>query len=151
MDSAGVVITGLGAISPLGLTVSEMWEGLCAGKCGIGRITAFDPAGFSCKLAGQVPYYKIQQYVPKSYRKAVKLMCRDIELAVIAANEALTDSGFVTKAIDPEKVRTRTCTAFVAIEISAKYARLSRRYYSRHPGAEQQYYLRRDGWAARDK
>ena len=104
MDSAGVVITGLGAISPLGLTVSEMWEGLCAGKCGIGRITAFDPAGFSCKLAGQVPYYKIQQYVPKSYRKAVKLMCRDIELAVIAANEALTDSGFVTKAIDPENV-----------------------------------------------
>jgi 3-oxoacyl-[acyl-carrier-protein] synthase II len=104
MSSARVVITGLGAVSPLGLTVGDMWEGLCAGKCGIGKITAFDPAGFSCKLAGQAPDYKMQQYVPKSYRKAVKLMSRDIELAVVAANEALTDSGLITKGIDPEKV-----------------------------------------------
>jgi 3-oxoacyl-[acyl-carrier-protein] synthase II len=81
-----------------------MWNGLSAGRCGIGKITAFDPRGFSCKLAGQVPDYKIQQYVPKTYRKAVKLMSRDIELAVIVANEALKSSGLVTKAIDPEKV-----------------------------------------------
>jgi len=104
MSSTRVVITGLGAVSPLGLTVSDMWEGLCAGRCGIGKITAFDPVGFSCKLAGQVPDYKIQQYVPRSYRKAVKLMSRDIELAVMAANEALTNSGLITKGIDPEKV-----------------------------------------------
>ena len=104
MSSTRVVITGLGAVSPLGLTVSDMWEGLCAGRCGIGKITAFDPVGFSCKLAGQVPDYKIQQYVPRSYRKAIKLMSRDIELAVMAANEALTNSGLITKGIDPEKV-----------------------------------------------
>ncbi len=104
MNSARVVVTGLGAVSPLGLTVSDMWEGLCTGRCGIDKITAFDPVGFSCKLAGQVPAYKIQQHVPKSYRKATKLMSRDIELAVIAANEALTDSGLVTKAIDPDNV-----------------------------------------------
>jgi 3-oxoacyl-[acyl-carrier-protein] synthase II len=60
--------------------------------------------GFSCKLAGQVPEYKIRQYVPKTYRKAVKLMSRDIELAVIAANEALMSSGLVTKGIDPENI-----------------------------------------------
>jgi 3-oxoacyl-[acyl-carrier-protein] synthase II len=104
MSSTRLVITGLGVVSPLGLTVKQMWEGLCAGRCGIGKITAFDPVGFSCKLAGQVPDYKIQQYVPRSYRKAVKLMSRDIELAVMAANEALTGSGLITKGIDPEKV-----------------------------------------------
>lgn len=104
MVPARVVITGLGAVSPLGLTVSEMWEGLCAGRCGIGPVTAFDPVGFSCKLAGQVPNYKIQDYVPKAHRKAAKLMSRDIELAVIAADEAVRDSGLVTKAIDPENV-----------------------------------------------
>jgi len=104
MSSTGVVITGLGAVSPLGLTVGDMWGGLCAGRCGISKITAFNPVGFSCKLAGQVPDYKIRQYVPKSYRKAVKLMSRDIELAVIAANEALTDSGLVTKGINPENI-----------------------------------------------
>jgi len=107
MDSAGVVITGLGAISPLGLTVSGMWAGLCAGRCGIDKITAFDPAEFGCQLAGQVPDYKIQQYVPRTYRKAVKLMCRDIELAVIAANEALADSGLITKGIDPENINVQ--------------------------------------------
>jgi 3-oxoacyl-[acyl-carrier-protein] synthase II len=104
MSSTRVVITGLGAVSPLGLTVGDMWDGLCAGRCGISKITAFDPDGFDCKIAGQVPDYKIQQYVPKSHRKATKLMSKDIELAVIAANEALAGSGLITKGIDPEKV-----------------------------------------------
>ena len=104
MNSSRVVITGLGAITPLGLTVSDMWTGLCAGRVGIDEITAFDPVGFSCKLAGQVPDYKIREYVPKTYRKAVKLMSRDIELAVIAANEALVHSGIITRGIDPENV-----------------------------------------------
>jgi 3-oxoacyl-[acyl-carrier-protein] synthase II len=104
MNSARVVITGLGAITPLGLTVSETWAGLCSGTCGIGKITAFDPVGFNCKLAGQVPDYKIQKYVLKTYRKAVKLMSRDIELAVIAANEAFVHAGLITRGIDPENV-----------------------------------------------
>ena len=99
-----VVITGIGAISPLGGTAGDMWTGLCEGRCGIGKITAFDPAGFSCKLAGQVGDFKIQEFVPKSYRKAIKLMSRDIKLSIIAANEALTDSGLITKGIDPENI-----------------------------------------------
>ena len=104
MNSARVVITGLGAVTPLGLTVSETWAGLCSGTCGIGKITAFDPVGFSCKLAGQVPEYKIQKCVLKTYRKGVKLMSRDIELAVIAANEAFVHAGLITRGIDPENV-----------------------------------------------
>ncbi|MHC4457051.1 MAG: beta-ketoacyl-[acyl-carrier-protein] synthase family protein [Planctomycetota bacterium] len=104
MGSARVVITGLGAITPLGLTVDDMWAALLAGRSGISKLTAFNPAGFNCKLAGQVSDYKVQQYVPKSYRKAVKLMSRDIELSVIAAQEALSNSGLVTKGINPEGV-----------------------------------------------
>jgi 3-oxoacyl-[acyl-carrier-protein] synthase II len=102
MSAACVVVTGLGAVSPLGLTADEMWTGLCAGRCGIRRIRAFDPTGLPCALAGEVPEYRIQDYVPKTARKAVKLMCRDIELAVIAAREAFAASGLVTKGIDPE-------------------------------------------------
>ncbi|HLB75041.1 MAG TPA: beta-ketoacyl-[acyl-carrier-protein] synthase family protein [Sedimentisphaerales bacterium] len=104
MSSTRVVITGLGAITPLGLTAEETWAGLCAGKSGIGPITAFDPVGFTCKIAGQAPGYRIQDYVPRSHRKATKLMSRDIELSVIAAREAVVDSGLVTKGIDAEKV-----------------------------------------------
>jgi len=104
MKSARVVVTGLGAVSPLGLSVDDMWAGLWAGRCGIGRIKAFDPTGFPCELAGEVPEYRIQDHVPRTYRKATKLMCRDIELAVIAAREAITSSGLITKGIDPESV-----------------------------------------------
>ena len=98
------MITGIGAISPLGLTAKQTWEGLCSGKCGIRQIRSFDPAKFSCQLAGEVEEYKIQQYVPKSFRKATKLMSKDIELAVIAADEAVRDSGLITKAIDEQKI-----------------------------------------------
>jgi len=104
MSSARVVITGFGAVSPLGMTSSDLWAGLCAGRCGIDKITAFDPAGFSCKLAGQVPDYKIKSFVPRSCRKAAKLMSRDIELAIMAADEALKSSGLITKCIDPENI-----------------------------------------------
>lgn len=117
MCSTRVVITGLGAITPLGLTADEMWAGLCAGSCGIGPITAFDPVGFTCKIAGQAPDYDIRQYVPKSHRKATKLMSRDIELSVIAAQEALTDSGLRTKGIDAENVNIDP--ARVAVNIGA--------------------------------
>ena len=104
MNSVRVVITGFGAISPLGMTAGEMWDSLCAGRCGIDKITAFDPVGFDCKLAGQVPDFKIQKFVPKAVRKATKLMSRDIELAVVAAAEALNSAGLVTRATDPENI-----------------------------------------------
>jgi len=104
MESARVVITGFGQITPLGLTAEETWDSLCAGRVGIDTITAFDPVGFSCKLAGQVPEYKIRDFVPKTYRKSTKLMSRDIELSVIAANEALIHAGLVTRGIDPENI-----------------------------------------------
>ena len=104
MTSAPVVITGLGAITPLGTTSSDMWASLCAGSSGIGKITAFDPVGFDCKLAGQVKDFKVQQHIPKNVRKSVKLMSRDIELAVAAADQAIRDSSLVTKAIDPDNI-----------------------------------------------
>lgn len=97
-----VVVTGLGAVSPLGLGVDELWQGLLDGKCGIDTIKSFDPSGFTCKLAGEVEDFNIKKHVPKSFRKSTKLMCRDIELAVMAANEAFESSGIVTKAKDPD-------------------------------------------------
>ncbi len=98
------VITGLGAITPLGLSYKDLWLGLCQSKCGINRITAFDPSGFTCQIAGQVPDFSIRDYVPKSMRKTTKLMSRDIELAVVAADEAFKDAGLTTKAFDEQNV-----------------------------------------------
>lgn len=102
MEQRKVAITGIGAVSPLGLTASQMWEGLCEGKCGISKIDAFDATKFPCNIAGQAPEYKVRSYLPKHHRKAAKLMSRDIELAVMAADDAFRDSGLGTKHIEAE-------------------------------------------------
>jgi len=104
MTTSFPVITGLGAITPLGLSYKDLWSGLCQGRCGIDRITAFDPSGFTCQIAGHVPEYNIRDYVPKSMRKTTKLMSRDIELAVVAANEAFKDAGLKTKASEEQNI-----------------------------------------------
>jgi 3-oxoacyl-[acyl-carrier-protein] synthase II len=93
-----VVITGVGVICPLGVGTRAFWENLLAAKCGLGRIRQFDPGGFACQIAGEVPEYKVGDFVPKSYRKATKVMARDIELAVAAADDAFKDAGIKSKA-----------------------------------------------------
>jgi len=93
-----VVVTGIGIISPLGTGTQAHWDALLAGKSGVQKITAFDPAGFPSQIAGEVAAYKFNDYIPKSYRKAAKVMARDIELAVIAADDAFKNAGIQSKA-----------------------------------------------------
>src|SRR5687768_9344173 len=92
-----VVITGLGPISALGAGIEPTWQAVTVGRSAIAPISAFDPSGFACRIAGEVKDFKVSQHVPKSYRKAVKVMARDIELAVAAADLAARDAGLVTK------------------------------------------------------
>src|SRR4051812_16857193 len=96
--SKRVVITGVGVISPIGIGAKLFWENLLAKKVGVQRVTQFDAGGFACQVGGEVPAYKIGDYVPKSYRKATKVMARDIELAVVAADDAFKDAGIQSKA-----------------------------------------------------
>lgn len=93
-----VVITGIGVVSPIGLDTHSFWNNLIDGRIGIDRIKAFDPSGFDSQVGGEVQDYKISDFVPKSYRKATKVMARDIELAVIAADDAFKDSKLISKA-----------------------------------------------------
>lgn len=104
MNSQRVVVTGTGSISPLGMTGDQMWEGLCEGRSGIGEIKSFDASGFTCRIAGEVPEFKINKFVPKTSRKAIKLMSRDIELSIVAALDAISNSGLKTKGINPGDV-----------------------------------------------
>jgi 3-oxoacyl-[acyl-carrier-protein] synthase II len=128
MTTPEIVITGLGAISPFGTGMQDLWQGLCSGKCAIDAITAFDPSGFTCKLAGEAPNFKISKHLPKSYRKAGKLMSRDIQLAIVAAEEAIKSAGLVTKASGMENINItprRTATNVGAGLISCDLAELS--------------------------
>src|SRR5271168_1037072 len=93
-----VVITGVGIISPIGLGSKAHWQALISGQVGIKRISAFDPSGYPSQIAGQAPDYKIGEFVPKTYRKATKVMARDIELAIVAADDAFKDAGLKSRA-----------------------------------------------------
>lgn len=106
--SRRVLITGVGAISGLGLTTSDFWSGLLAGRSSLAPITRFDPAGFASRLASEVPEFAIKDFVPKHYRKATKVMARDIELAVLAARNAVLDAGLVTRGVLEEGATTPT-------------------------------------------
>jgi len=92
-----VVITGVGAVSPFGVGLNPLWEGLVAGKSALGPIGRVNLAGFRSRLAGEIKDFSARDYVPKAYRKAVKVMARDTEIAVVAAKLAVEDAGLVTR------------------------------------------------------
>ncbi|HUU84960.1 MAG TPA: beta-ketoacyl-[acyl-carrier-protein] synthase family protein, partial [Phycisphaerae bacterium] len=94
-----VVITGLGLATPLGIGIESVWDALINKRCGLKRIESFDASGLICAVGGEVPAFKMTNYVPKSYRKSTKVMARDIELAVVAAYEAAKDAGLRTKCL----------------------------------------------------
>ena len=101
-----VVVTGLGAITPIGNSVSQMWESVKAGKCGIDKITLFDTTDRKVTLAGEV-----KNYVPEAFldKREARKMDRYVQFAMAAANEAMKDAG-----LDMEKEDTSRCGCIVS-------------------------------------
>ncbi len=95
-----VVITGLGAVTPIGNNVNEFFENIQAGKCGIDLINSFDTEGYQGKVAAQV-----KDFDPKNYMDAkdARRMDRFSQFAVVAAKEALEDSGIELDSINRER------------------------------------------------
>lgn len=92
-----VVITGTGSVSCFGVGTAPALEALISGASGIAEVTRFDASTFAHPYAAQLPDdFKVRDLVPKTYRKAVKVMARDTEIAVAAAKAAVTDAGLVT-------------------------------------------------------
>ena len=98
MEKRRVVITGMGAVTPLGLTVEESWLAVRAGTCGIAPITLYDTSGMKAKLAGEVKGFEPADYMEK--REARK-MDRFAQFALAAAGEAVAQSGLEFSAEDP--------------------------------------------------
>jgi len=89
-NGSRVVITGIGAVSPVGLTVSSMWEALISGKSGIDYISSFDPAPFDTKFAAEVKGFDPMMYVS---RKEAHRMDRFTQFAVAASLQAVESAG----------------------------------------------------------
>ncbi len=96
-----VVITGLGAITPIGNTLHEYWEGLLTGRNGIDRITFFDTSQHACKIAGEVKGFDPHEYLE---RKEAKRMDRFAQLGVATSKQAIADAGFIINDLNAEEV-----------------------------------------------
>ena len=96
-----VVITGLGAITPIGKNVDEFWKGIKEGKCGIDEITLMDTTNQKVKLAAEVKDYNPEDYMDK---RTAKRIDRFSQFAIIAAKEAMADSGITPENTDMTRV-----------------------------------------------
>lgn len=90
-----VVVTGMGAITPIGNSVDSFWESVKQGKIGFGRISYFDASEYKCKLAAEVKDFNAENYMDKKSARRMEQFC---QFAVAAAKEAMEDAG-----IDMEK------------------------------------------------
>jgi len=95
-----VVVTGMGAITPIGNNLDDFWNNIMTGECGIDFITAFDTENFSAKLAAEVKNFNPSDFMDF---KEAKRMDRFSQLAVAAAKEAVEDSGIDLDSIDRER------------------------------------------------
>ncbi|MBN1447476.1 MAG: beta-ketoacyl-ACP synthase II [Bacteroidetes bacterium] len=101
MKNRRVVVTGLGTVNPIGLSVQEFWNNALAGVSGVGNITAFDASDYKTQFAAEVKGFDPEIFMD---RKAAKRMDKFTHYAVAAANMAVEDAGLSAETIDYERV-----------------------------------------------
>ncbi|MCK4837797.1 MAG: beta-ketoacyl-ACP synthase II, partial [Desulfobulbaceae bacterium] len=94
-----VVVTGVGLVTPLGIGVQETWEGLCAGRSGVGLVSRFDTSDYAVKIAAEVKDFEVEDFIEKKVAKHLELF---VQYAMVAAIMAREDSGLeITEANAP--------------------------------------------------
>jgi len=110
MSSQRVVITGLGVVSPIGTDLDTLWSSLASGRSGIAQLSSLPPAANSLRFGAEVrdftgaieDYGPLNKVLQRSIKKNMKVMCREIEMGVAAAQKALSHSGLTENRI-PER------------------------------------------------
>lgn len=101
---AGVVVTGMGIVSPIGIGVSEFWKAALAGQSGVSAITSFNPFsmdGYRSKVAGQVLDFSVERFIDSTHADRVD---RYAQFALVATKEALADSGLQMAEENPHRI-----------------------------------------------
>ncbi|MEC4893203.1 MAG: beta-ketoacyl-ACP synthase II [Oscillatoria sp. PMC 1051.18] len=122
-----VVVTGLGAITPIGNNLSEYWEGLIEGRNGIDLISSFDASHHASKIAGEVKGFDPHDYLE---RKEAKRMDRFAQFAVAASTQALADAEFVINDLNAEQIGVLIGTGIGGIKVMEEQQQV---YLSRGP------------------
>ena len=100
MNNKRVVITGMGAITPIGSTIDTFWNGLITGVSGVRKITQFDASEMPCQIAGEIPDFDPELYIE---RKEVRRLPRSAQIALASAIQAVKDAGFSDIMPDAER------------------------------------------------
>ena len=108
-----VVVTGMGVISPVGLSVSEFWENLISGVSGVSRIDRFDPSNLPSKIAGQVKDFKAEDHMD---RKDIRRTDAFVRYGIAAAKHAVDDAGIKLDGIEPNRFGVITGSGIGGIE-----------------------------------
>lgn len=108
-----VVVTGLGAITPIGNTAADFWQAIKDGKCGITNVTRFDASGLKTQVAGEVKDFEPTDFID---RKEARKMDRYAQFALVAAIEAFKSSGIDMEKEDPWRVGVITGSGIGGIE-----------------------------------
>lgn len=120
--SRRVVVTGMGAITPVGLNVNDFFQSIKEGKHGFGPITKFDSEGYKCHVAAEVKGFEAKDYMDFKTAKRMELFC---QYAVAAAKEALTDAGIDMEQEDPYRVGCAVGSGIGSLQtIEREYDRL---------------------------
>ncbi|MCR9152831.1 MAG: beta-ketoacyl-ACP synthase II [Bacteroidetes bacterium] len=101
MELKRVVVTGLGALTPIGNDVDTYWQNLLEGKSGAARITRFDPEKFKTQFACELKDFDVKDYID---RKEARRMDRFTQYAIVTADQAVADSGIADLNLNPERV-----------------------------------------------
>ncbi len=109
-----VVVTGLGAITPIGNNLQAYWEGLLSGRNGIAPITLFDPSQHPCRIAGEVREFDPCEYME---RKEAKRMDRFAQFAVAASKQAIADAKFVIDDLNADRVGVSIGTGIGGLKV----------------------------------
>ena len=112
-----VVITGMGAITPLGLALDETWQGLLAGRSGVTTITQFDASGAQSQIAGEIKGFDPREYMD---RKEARRMARCSQVSIATAQAALADAQLGLPLGDPGRVGVVMGTAVGGFELSVE-------------------------------
>ena len=112
-----VVVTGMGAITPIGNNVEEFWSGVKAGKTGFDKISYFDATDYRASLAAQVKGLKATDYMDRKTAKRMELFC---QYAVAASKEAIEDAGLDMEKEDPFRVGVCVSSSIGSLQIMEK-------------------------------
>ncbi len=119
-----VVVTGLGVVTTLGCNVPEFWDGLCAGKSGIGTVKRFDPETFKVKFAGEIQGFQTSDHLAMT-EKEVKRIDRFVQFGLVAAHKAIEHAGIDFSQGDPYRHGVLVGSGIGGLgEIEANHAKL---------------------------